>query len=115
MKWDIADSFVTHMKSLENLRQIKERGIEDFIKQQKERVEILSKLIKEHDDRKSKSYYCLAAALMEVEDLKKAIAESKNNQDSSIDKKQLAKQTKAVVAQLAKMKGIELVYRKEKV
>jgi len=113
-KWDIADSFVTHKKSLENLRQIRDKGLGEFIKQQKERIKILEKLIKDYDDGKSKSFYCLATALMEIEDLKKVGAQVKVFRKSSIDMKQMAKQTKSIIEQIAKQKTIELVYRREK-
>lgn len=113
-QWDIADSFVTHKKSLENLRQIRAVGIEEFIKQQRQRMRILSKLIQEYDDGKSKSYFCLVVSLMEIDDLNELELQMTGIQDSSMDKKQLAKQVKSIIEQMARLKGVELVYRREK-
>jgi hypothetical protein len=113
-QWDMADSFVTHKKSLENLRQIKDRGIVEFVKQQQERIIILNKLLKEYDDGKSKSFFCLATALMEVDELKEAVFQVKGIRDISKDLKQRAKQAKSIIEQRAKLKGIELNYRREK-
>ena len=109
--WDRADSFVTHRKSLENLRQIKAKGIVEFAKQQKERIRLLNKLIKEYDDGRSKSFFCLATALLELDDLHEAVFQIQEIQDQSKDRKQLAKQAKNIVEQRAKSKGIELIYR----
>ena len=113
-QWDLADSFVTHKKSLENLRQIKDRGILEFIKQQEEKMIVLNKLLKEYDDGKSKSFYCLATALLEIEDLNEAIFEVEGICNSSKDMKQRAKQAKRIIEQRAKVKGVELIYRREK-
>ncbi len=113
-KWDTADSFVSHKKSLENLRHIKEGGIAEFAKQQKERIMILRKLIREYDDGRSKSFFCLAAALMEVDDLDEALLQVKGTQDNREDIKQRAKQARSIIEQMAQLKGVELVYRREK-
>lgn len=113
-KWDIADSFVSHKKSLENLRQIQKEGMGEFIKQQKQRMIILNKLIREYDDGKSKSFFCLAAALMEIDDLNEAICHMKAIRGNLSDKKQLAKQVQSIIEEKAKLKGVELIYRREK-
>lgn len=112
--WDLVDSFVTHQKSLANLRQIKEHGIAAFAEQQKERIELLNKLLTEYDDGKSKSFFCLATALMEIDDLKEAVTQIHEIRDQSKDNKQLSKQVKRIIEEMAKLKGVELIYRREK-
>jgi len=112
--WDKADSFVTHQKSLENLKQIKNIGIVEFSNQQKGRIRLLNKLITEYDDGKSKSFYCLATSLLEIDDLKEAVFQTQELREQLKDTKQLAKQAKNLIKQRAKLKGIELVYRKAK-
>lgn len=111
--WDLADSFVTHKQSLENLRQIRERGLGAFLQQQQERIKLLEKLITEYDDGKSKRFYCLATALIEREDLQEVEAQVKGLRKNSIDMKQIAKQTKRIIEQLANQRSVELVYRRE--
>lgn len=111
--WDRADSFVTHQKSLENLRQIRDKGIVAFAKQQQERIRRLNKLIKEYDDGKSKSFFCLATALMEIDDLNEALSQIQEIREQSKDIKHLAKQAKSIIEQKAKRKGVELIYRRE--
>jgi hypothetical protein len=110
--WDIVDSFVTHQKSLENLRQIRDTGIVEFLEQQEERIRLLDKLLKQYDDGRSKSFFCLAAALMETDDLHAAISQIQDIQESPNDRRQLASQAKGVIEQLAKLKGVKLVYRR---
>jgi hypothetical protein len=113
-RWDTADSFVTHKKSLENLKLIKDMGIVEFVKQQDERIRILSKLIREYDDGKSKSFFCLATVIMEIDHLNDALSQIKDIRDNQKDPKQRAKQAKNIIEQMAKLNGIELIYRREK-
>src|SRR4030042_1775461 len=104
-KWDLGDSFVTHKKSLQNLRLIKEIGIREFNIQQKERIKILNKLIEEYDDGKSKSYYCLATAILEIDNIKEALSQIKAMRKSVVDIKQLAKESKSILGNIAKLKN----------
>jgi hypothetical protein len=112
--WDKADSFVTHKKTLSNLRLIKEIGIKIFIKQQNKRITLLNTLVKMYDDGRSKSYYCLATAIMELEDLEKAFNEIKKINITVIEKKQIAIHTRQIFDHLAQVKNVKLIYRKEK-
>lgn len=112
--WDVSDSFVTHQKSLENLRQIKDKGMVEFAKQQQERIRLLNKLIKEYDDGKSKSFFCLATALLEIDDLNEVEFQIQEIREQSKDMKQLAKQARSIIEQRAKLKGVELFYRRGK-
>jgi hypothetical protein len=63
------DSFVTHKKVFVNLDNIKSYGIGQFIKSQKDRIEILEDLLSNYDDGRSKSFYCLSCALLPVDKL----------------------------------------------
>ena len=111
--WDRVDSFVTHQKSLANLRQIRDKGIVEFAEQQKERIRLLDTLIKEYDDGKSKSFFCLATALLEIDDLHEAVFQIQEIREQSKDRKQRAKQAKSIIQQKAKLKVVELIYRRK--
>ena len=63
------DSFVTHKKVFSNLDSIKKDGIGNFMKQQRIRSLILTDLLKNYDDGRSKSFFCLSCALLPVEQL----------------------------------------------
>jgi len=58
------DSFVTHRKVFENHDFIVNNGIEDFLKQQNKRIEILTTFLANYDDGRSKSFFCLCCALL---------------------------------------------------
>lgn len=72
------DSFVTHKKVFVNLDSIKSYGIGQFIKTQKERIDILEDLLINFDDRRAKSFYCLSCALLPVDKLREVQSFAQN-------------------------------------
>ncbi len=71
---DAYDSAVTHRKALPNLDFIKGRGLAAFLAQQQERIKLLETFLREYDDGRSKSFYCLAAALLPIAELMASLA-----------------------------------------
>ena len=67
------DSFITHRKVLHNLAAIRESGLEPFLQQQARRIAILENMLQQYDDGRSKSYYCIAAALLSIAGLAQSI------------------------------------------
>lgn len=63
------DSFVTHRRIFQNLSCIKKEGIEAFISRQRQRMDFLNMLLGSFDDGRSKSYFCLASALLPLTSL----------------------------------------------
>lgn len=73
------DSFVTHKKVFSNLDFIKNKGIEQFISEQKHRMEILSTFLTKYDDGRSKSIFCISCALLPIDKLKEVETIVKNS------------------------------------
>jgi len=78
------DSFTTYKKVKINLDSIRKYGLETFIKQQRKRVELLEKMLKNYDDGRSKSFYCIATALLPITDLE--ISLERTEQRLKVDK-----------------------------
>ncbi len=116
-KWDKFDSFISHKVSLSNLELIKETGIEQFLTQQKRRIELLEVMLEEFNEGRSKSFFCLATALLPLDDLERAIDESiKQIKDHEINVKDLKSKSKILRENLnkqAKDKFIELKLRRK--
>ena len=78
---------------------------------------MLENLLNNYNDGRSKSFYCLAAALIPPELIDEAINELKGslagNQIDSWDVKAKAKALKAIIQGLAQEHGIELKLRKK--
>jgi hypothetical protein len=115
--WDEADSFVTHKVCIKNLESIKEKGIKNFLEQQYNRMQILEKLLLSFNDGRSKSFFCIATALLSQEDmeriLKEAEIEIKRKSINLNDIKFKSKLVKKLLLENANEKKIELKLRKK--
>jgi hypothetical protein len=95
------DSFVTHRKIFDNLEYIKSIGIDNFIDQQKIRMNILNDLLTNFDDGRSKSYFCICSTLLPLNILQDALTLA----DTTGAKTKLLKEHFQTIAQAL---GIEL-------
>ncbi|MBU4293469.1 MAG: DUF3795 domain-containing protein, partial [Actinobacteria bacterium] len=68
-----SSSYPSYKKVIPNLNFIKEYGIEKFIKQQKKRIELLQMMIDHFNDGRSRSFFCKAACLLDLKDLKNSL------------------------------------------
>jgi hypothetical protein len=73
------DSFVCYQQLEHNISIVKRAGLTAFIRDQKARETILRTMLAEFNEGRSKSYFCIAATVMEVEEMKEAITEARNN------------------------------------
>jgi len=95
---DNKDSFTTHKKMMTNLEYIQKHGVERFVEEQKVKIEILQLMLSKYNDGRSKSFYCLAVALLSVESLKKVMSADFE------DRKKL----KELLCKYAEEQGVEL-------
>jgi hypothetical protein len=68
-----SSSYPPCRKIMPNLKFIKQYGIEKFIVQQKKRINVLKIMIENFDDGRSRSFFCRAAALIDLTDLNSSI------------------------------------------
>ncbi|MCL2402965.1 MAG: DUF3795 domain-containing protein [Coriobacteriia bacterium] len=104
------DSFVTHKRILENHKVIQEQGFDSFISNQEKCIELLQDMLQNHDSGRNKSYFCLAAALLSVENLESAIMEAQ----STVDLKTRNKILRARLQEHAESEGVNLTLDKPK-
>ncbi len=111
--WDKADSFVTHRKSLANLRQIRKAGLASFAREQKVRMRVLEELINRYDDGRSKSFYCLAAALLPPAEMKGSITRlTKDSHLNQLAPREGARMIREAFERIASKERIDLAYRR---
>ena len=83
-----ADSFVCYQKLEDNIRFVQEKGIQEFEKEQLAREELLKKMLDEFNEGRSKTFYCIAATVLEVKELEDALNDArKKSKDLSIKEK----------------------------
>ena len=73
------DSFITHARVKDNMEFIRERGLAPFLEQQSKRIGLLARMLQHFDDGRSRSFYCIATALLPVPDLQTALEESERS------------------------------------
>ncbi len=116
-RWDQGDSFISHKKSLINLRSIKEGGIEAFVEQQKKRMAVLDEFLNQYNEGRSKSFYCIAAALLSIPILEESLANAKQKiiaeKININDIKAKSVILKKYIDNAAKKEGIILKLRKQ--
>jgi len=115
--WDEYDSFICHRVSLTNLNLIKKKGLEEFFKQQEKRIKFLEIMLENFNEGRSKSFYCIASALLPLDDLEHALNRSneqiKFEEIELNDLKAKSKILRTYLNQYASEKKIELKLRKK--
>jgi len=89
----------------DNLRQIKEIGLENLLKEQQERHVLVEELLQNYNDGRSMSFYCEVCTRMPIELINKAIKEVKDKfiseKVNETDMKLKAKILKVIIKELA--------------
>ena len=97
---------------MENLDEIKESGLDSWLKGQIERELLLENLLDNFNDGRSMSFYCKGCKVLPVEVINKAIEEAGekfvSNSISGSDMRARAKILKAIVQELSSDSGINL-------
>ncbi len=106
-------SYPPYRKIMPNLNFIKENGIEAFIEQQRKRIGLLETMIANFDDGRSRSFFCRAAALLDVTGLENSLDEASRRIEAtdikSNDIKAKAKILKESINEIAAKEGMESV------
>lgn len=75
------DSFKCYQTLEEDISFLEENGAVEFEKLQKVKEQILVKMLKDFNEGRSKSYYCIAASVLKTEELKEALRKAENESD----------------------------------
>ena len=105
------DSFKCYQKLEEDILFIKKDGISEFEKIQSHREYLLKEMLKDFNEGRSKSYYCIAATVLEIEELKEAISQAKK-ESNCLDVKDKSKVLHLILDSIARKKGYCLKLRK---
>jgi len=96
----------------DNLSQIKEIGLTNWLKDQEERQRLVEELLQNYNEGRSMSLYCKACARMPIELIDSAIRESEKEiagtQVDESDVKAKAKMLKAIIKDLASKANVNL-------
>jgi hypothetical protein len=105
------DSFKCYQTLEDDIEYIKKNGIQSFDEQQKIREHLLLMLLKDFNEGRSKSYYCIAVTVLDIKDLENALAEAEIK-SQSLDIKEKAKLMHSLLDDKASKRGYQLRLRK---
>ncbi len=105
------DSFKCYQKLEANIAFIQKNGVTEFEKLQKQREQILREMLDEFNEGRSKSYYCIAATVMELDELKAALKKARDG-SRDLDIKSKSKIMHALLDEIAAQKHYNLKLRK---
>lgn len=105
------DSFKCYQKINSDIDFIRENGFDAYWENQQEREKLLKGMISGFNEGRSKNYYCIAATVMEVEELREALEKAKA-ESAGMDSKGKAKALHRVLDTIAAQKGYVLRLRK---
>jgi hypothetical protein len=105
------DSFVCYKRLEDNNFFIKHKGISAFAKEQQAREQLLTAMLDEFNEGRSKSYYCIAATVMEIQELKQSITQARN-ESKGMDIKGKSKTLHSIINGVAAKRKYHLKLRK---
>jgi hypothetical protein len=76
-----ADSFKCYQKLEDDIAFIRKNGADEFERTQKTREHLLKEMLREFNEGRSKSYYCIAATVLEIGELEEALDKARKNSD----------------------------------
>ncbi len=78
---DKHDSLISHRNQKKDLAKAKEFGIEAYLAEQREKKEILDRLLKDYDDGRRDVFFCLAVNMIPVDDLRSVLEQADTKDD----------------------------------
>ncbi len=72
------DSFVCYQRLEDNIAFISHRGISAFVEDQIEREQLLKAMLAEFNEGRSKSFYSIVATIMDIQEIRQAVARARN-------------------------------------
>lgn len=105
------DSFVCYQKLEDNIEFIKSKGISAFVKNQQAKEQLVTAMLDKFNDGRSKSFYCIAATVMDIQELKQGIDQARN-ESKGMDIKGKAKTFHSIINGVAAKRKYHLKLRK---
>jgi hypothetical protein len=105
------DSFKSYQKLEDDIMFIQKHGITEFEHQQKIRERILKEMLCEFNEGRSKSCYCIAATVIEIDELHDILSKARQ-QSKGIQPKEKAKIMHSMLELISNQKGYQLKLRK---
>lgn len=105
------DSFKCYQTLEEDILCIQERGLAEFERLQKIREHLLKEMLEDFNEGRSKSYYCIAATVLDTDELKEALSTAKQR-SAGLDLKGKSRVLHSLIDEIAVQRHYILKLRK---
>ena len=105
------DSFTCYQYLEDAIAFMQKNGVDEFEKAQKIKENLINGMLREFNDGRSKSYYCIAATVMETGELEEALTLARQNSDG-LNIKEKTRVLHSVLDEIARQKNYYLKLRK---
>ena len=105
------DSFICYQKLEDNITFIQKNGAHEFEKIQKKREDLLKEMLHKFNEGRSKNYYCVAATVLEIEELEEALTKAKKD-SIGLEIKGKSKVLHSILNEIAERKNYYLKLRR---
>ena len=106
-----ADSFKCYQKLEEDIAFIQKNGVDEFEEIQKKREYLLKEMLREFNEGRSKSYYCIAVTVMEVGESEEALNQA-DKDSKGLGFKGKSKVLHSILDEIAEQRNYFLKLRK---
>lgn len=110
---DEYDSFISHRRQKGDLRRAEEIGTSAYGDEQREKAELLRRLLSDFNDGRKKSFLCLAVNLLELPELWAVMAEAEAEGLARLPLKDRSAALASKLRAAAEKRGLELKLRKK--
>lgn len=105
------DSFKCYQKLENDIAFIQKNGVAEFEKLQRIREQLLREMLQEFNEGRSKSYYCIAATVLEIDELNESLTKARNA-SKGLEIKEKSKLLHSILDEIAIQKKYCLKLRK---
>jgi hypothetical protein len=105
------DSFVCYQRLEDSIAFIGRQGVSAFVEDQRDRERLLTALLAEFNEGRSKSFYCIVATVMDIQEIAQAIAQARN-ESAGKDIKGKSKTLHLILDKIAEERKYNLRLRK---
>ena len=107
------DTFVCYQKLEDNIAFIRQKGVKEFAKAQRSKERLLRDMLDGFNEGRSKTYYSIAATVMETAELKTTLSQAEKT-CAGMDVREKSKLLHSLLDQIAERKRYHLKLRKYK-
>ncbi len=105
------DSFVCYQKLEDNIAFVQQHGVSAFEETQQVKEQLLSEMLRDFNEGRSKRYYCVVATVLEVEELRTALIQARKD-SSELDIKDKSRILHTILDKIAEENHYCLSLRK---